>query len=181
MGAWSTTILGNDDALDSMAELGNLIGIREPHDWSADPAFTKSLLELTPVEQIITFIEGSSNLGIAAQSVAYMHMDVGAMFPQRLRNLAMQACDTENVDGWSDPGERRRRLTEFMTMIAQYDNKTPTRPETEGLWQKIFENMASSEPEAGSQKPSEVPLPGNILVRMYRRVVEALGRLLGKS
>lgn len=145
MGWWSPTILGGDSPSDAVYDLAEAFG-GYSHEWGAWDARLDELrtnLEKADEAAIIDFIEKSYEAAICAQVAALMHMACGAKLSPALRELAIQACDQEDVSCWNSPYERRSHLDEFSRMIRQYDDSTPSRPPEIGLFEALNRHLAS--------------------------------------
>lgn len=141
MGWWSPTILGGDSPMDTVYDVVQFTGISS--EWDKFPEVTKHAFERLEVTQWMKFISSRSEPGIAAQVVALMHMAVGATLSDSIKKLAIEACNNERCDSWSNPSERKANLNEFVSMLNAYKG-VPIRPKEECLWDKLAVHLSQN-------------------------------------
>lgn len=150
MGWWSTTIMGGDQPMDDLYDLNNLVmratGTPQAHPdldsgenylHETSPEKFRDLLQKVSVQSLQDFINEGGNrdeMRIRAQVVAYLHMKVGATLPQSLRDIAITACQSEDLSVWKNKAARVANLSDFAEMVTAYDDSTPQVPEMQSLF-----------------------------------------------
>ena len=137
MGAWSTTILGSDNAYDILADLDAVMGL--DNLWFDHPHLVKPALEAVPETQWLAFLAQHHDPDRAAQVLAYAHVTKGAVLPASLAERGIAGCRAEDpeAEGWNDPAERQGHLDALANAIAHYDGTPVVLPE-EGLFEVIL-------------------------------------------
>lgn len=144
MGWWSTTIMGGDSPLDYLSNIGGALGFGNENTWKRSVSRTCDILNRTPVKYFLDYYAQTGNDPVCAQVIAHIHMAVGAPLAQELRDLAIAACENEDVSTWREPLERKAHLTVFAEEVRSYDNKTPFETTEEGLFDAMHKLGASA-------------------------------------
>lgn len=154
MGAWSATIMGGDDPLDTEVMILRFLGLMERNgdyfDREDHPEILRQALELKSNSDWVNFfgpcnIAGKNrdfwiNEQTASQVLAVMHLECGATLPTIISQKAIETCQEEDCSIWNNPEERRFYLDQLIEQIQNFDG-TPVEVASEGLFEKLFKHM----------------------------------------
>jgi hypothetical protein len=138
MGWFGTDVMGGDTPMDHLDTIGDIIKVEDLYPLSMIENKTKVAMQLARhqpklMKNIKTFTGWDRQ--IATQVLAALHMAVGASFPRGLRVSAIAAAEN---DEWAQEDQGRSAdMNDFADMVRNYDNKTPTLVNHEGLLSKM--------------------------------------------
>lgn len=140
MGWWGEGITQGDEPLDMQMFIAEACGKKYANQCTAK-LLNKNL------GKILKVAPGLSRRSrvIFLQNLAYILMESGAVFPQKLRQRITRVCKTESAVcknhpdrvGWLDPKSRAKCLDQFITMIRTYRDGTAVDLYEPGLIERI--------------------------------------------
>lgn len=142
MGWFGTDVFGGDTPMDELNTIEDVIGVEnlypvdaiEDKDKVADGLMRHKAVLLQELNN-----KKGWEQSIAIQVLAATFMAVGAPFPAGLRVRAINAA--KNDEWGREDSERFADMNDFAVAVQNYDNKTPTVLNHEGLFQKIAKSF----------------------------------------
>lgn len=146
MGAWSTDILGSDDALDALGTISDIIGQEELYPLNFETQERRDeIRDALNKHQIAVVSKTTDQLDCIILPTVYMAC--GARIPEGIKRRALAACDaeiedckTKNTVGWVNPRERISYLEAHKNAILNFQPGEPVQTPTTGLFQKMSEH-----------------------------------------
>lgn len=145
MGWWSCDIMGGDTPLDCEDELYSILEV----DNRPSIKFNKSKIvplrsDLFTPEKIEKYIKSlpkfvSEEISIGYQVLAVKMMEVGAPIGSELKDEMIEQI---SEDEWAGRDARRQKvIDDLLKAVSAYDNKTPIKINSKGLFEVMAEKL----------------------------------------
>ena len=137
MGWWSSTIMGGDPPMDREVAFEKVAGV----SCLRDELLTKELVNLHLNGFIERIKKDKFDPEIGWLVLGVIIMRTGATMPENVRKQLLKNAIDTNIEGWTEPEERKAYLEDFKEKVTNYKNGEITEVVSEGLMEKIYKTL----------------------------------------
>lgn len=143
MGWWSTDIMGGDTPLDFEDEFFGICNVEKFPEGGGMASLTKEDITNHLDEIIASISKEKYDQGIGYQVLAVIMLKAGAPISSELKFEMVKACQD---DEWAQEVEERQvSVLGLINALEAYDNKTPIKIKSRGLFEVMAEKLGNNQ------------------------------------